>query len=148
MFGEGWIFVRWVKGMTCLCSFVPTFSWKTKQDSEAVAWSAVRSFNCQKLLDIISVSRNSSGLETFTFIFFFFIKHELLKNRISEEVWHVSCSRRLLNLNYNSLTASWLRRCSAFHHVRVQFPCLISNKWKQGCSRSEKDASIDVNPLL
>lgn len=59
----------------CLCSFVPMFSWKTKQDSEAVAWSAVRSFNCQKLLDIISVSRKSSGLETFTFIFFFFLSN-------------------------------------------------------------------------
>lgn len=41
-----------------------TFSWKTKQDSRAVACSTVRSL--KRPLKIISVSRSSSPLETQT----------------------------------------------------------------------------------
>ena len=44
-----------------LCAFVRTFSWKTKQDSRAVACSAVRSL--KRPLNTISVSRSSSALE-------------------------------------------------------------------------------------
>lgn len=44
------------------CFFALTFSWKTKQDSRAVACSTVRSL--KRPLKIISVSRSSSPLET------------------------------------------------------------------------------------
>lgn len=45
----------------CLCATGHTFSWKTKQDSRAVACSTVRSL--KRPLNIISVSRSSSPLE-------------------------------------------------------------------------------------
>lgn len=60
-----YLFVQRIKrNQKCLWAFVPTFSWKTKQDSRAVACSTVRSL--KRPLKIISVSRSSSPLETFT----------------------------------------------------------------------------------
>lgn len=95
-----YLFVWRIGGIIFVCvrAFVRTFSWKTKQDSRAVACSTVRSL--KRPLNTISVSRSSSALERLKHknirIPFFdndgFRGRFLLLRRIGAEPTQVACA--------------------------------------------------------